>query len=35
MANEQMTNQSFRERIGIEEKNYPIASKIIKEIINS
>ena len=35
MSNEKMTNQSFRERMGIEEKNYPMASKIIKETINS
>jgi predicted HTH transcriptional regulator len=35
MDNEQMTNQSFRERMGIEEKNYPMASKIIKEALNS
>ena len=35
MDNEKMTNQSFRERMGIEEKNYPMASKIIKETMNS
>ena len=34
MNNEKMTNQSFRERMGIEEKNYPMASKIIKETVN-
>jgi len=34
MDNQKMTNQSFRERMGIEEKNYPMASKIIKEVIN-
>jgi predicted HTH transcriptional regulator len=35
MDNEKMTNQSFRERMGIAEKNYPMASKIIKETINA
>ena len=35
MSNEKMTNQSFRERMGIEEKNYPMVSKIIKETINA
>lgn len=35
MENEQMTNQSFRKRMGIEEKNYPMASKIIRETLNS
>ena len=34
MNNEKMTNQSLRERMGIEEKNYPMASKIIKETVN-
>jgi predicted HTH transcriptional regulator len=35
MDNEKMTNQSFRERMGIEERNYSMASRIIKEAINS
>ena len=35
MSNEKMSNQSFRERMGIEEKNYPMVSKIIKETINA
>ena len=35
MENEKMTNQSFRERMGIEEKNYSMASRIIKETINA
>jgi len=35
MENEKMTNQSFRKRIGIEDKNYSIASRIIKETVNS
>jgi len=30
---EQMTNQSFRERMGIDEKNYPMASRIIADTI--
>jgi hypothetical protein len=34
MDNRKMTNQSFKERMGIEEKNYPMASKIIKEAVN-
>jgi len=34
MDNAKMTNQSFRERMGIEDKNYPMASKIIKDAIN-
>ena len=32
--NTQMTNQSFRERMGINEKNYSMISRIIKETIN-
>ncbi|GHT76321.1 hypothetical protein AGMMS50262_14200 [Bacteroidia bacterium] len=35
MDNEKMTNQSFRERMGIDEKNYPMASKVIKDTVNS
>ena len=35
MNNEKMTNQSFRERMGIEEKNYSMVSRIIKESVNS
>jgi len=35
MEREKMTNQSFRERMGIEEKNYSMVSRIIKETINS
>jgi predicted HTH transcriptional regulator len=34
MDNEQMTNQSFRERMGIEEKNYSMVSRMIKETTN-
>lgn len=33
VSNEKMTNQSFRTRLGIEEKNYPMVSRIIKEAI--
>ena len=35
MENEKMTNQSFRERIGIKDKNYSIASRVIRETVNS
>ena len=35
MEKERMTNQSFRERMEIEEKNYPMASKLIKETCNA
>jgi predicted HTH transcriptional regulator len=35
MDNEKMTNQSFRERMGIEEKNYSIVSRIIRETVNA
>ena len=35
MDNEKMTNQSFRERLGIEEKNYSIVSRIIRDTINT
>lgn len=35
MEKEKMTNQSFRERMGIEEKNYPMVSKLIKETCNT
>ncbi len=33
MSNEMMTNKSFRERMGVEEKNYTAISNIIKETI--
>jgi predicted HTH transcriptional regulator len=33
MQNEKMTNQSLRERFEVEEKNYPMVSRIIKETI--
>lgn len=34
ISNEKMTNSSLRERFGIGEKNYPAASKIIRDTIN-
>lgn len=33
MSNEMMTNTSFRERMGVEEKNYPMVSIIIRETV--
>lgn len=33
MSNEMMTNKSFRERMGVEEKNYPMVSIIIREAV--
>lgn len=33
VMNESMTNQTLRERFGIEERNYPMASRVIKETI--
>lgn len=35
VSNESMTNQSLRERFGIEDKNYSNASRIIRDTINS
>jgi predicted HTH transcriptional regulator len=35
MDNERMTNQSFRERMGIEERNYSIVSRIIRETVSA
>jgi predicted HTH transcriptional regulator len=35
MAKEQMTNQSFRERMGIEDENAAMVSRIIKDTVNS
>lgn len=35
VSGESMTNQTLRERFGIEEKNYSIASRIISEAIKS
>ena len=33
VSNEFMSNQSFRERLGIEEKNYAIVSRIISDTL--
>lgn len=33
MSNEMMTNKSFRERMGVEEKNYPMVSIVIREAV--
>jgi predicted HTH transcriptional regulator len=35
MENKKMTNQSFRERMGIEEKNYSIVSRVIRDTITT
>jgi len=35
LKNEKMTNQSLRERFEVEERNYPMVSKIIKETIEA
>ncbi|MDR1021847.1 MAG: putative DNA binding domain-containing protein [Prevotellaceae bacterium] len=35
MEKEQMTNQSFRERMGIEDENAAMVSRIIKDTVNS
>jgi len=35
VSGEYMTNQSLRERLNIDKKNYPIVSRIIKESIES
>jgi predicted HTH transcriptional regulator len=35
MENKKMTNQSFRERMGIEEKNYSIVSRVIRDTITA
>ena len=32
---QQMTNQSFRERMGIAESNYPMASRIIADTLEA
>lgn len=30
-----MTNQTLRERLGIDKQNYPMASRIIKDALNA
>ena len=33
VTNDKMTNQTLRERLGIEKQNYPMASRIIKDAL--
>lgn len=33
LANEMLTNKSLRERLGVDEKNYPLVSAVIKEAL--
>jgi predicted HTH transcriptional regulator len=35
VAGKRMTNSSLRERLGIEKRNYPMASRIIKDTIDA
>lgn len=35
VSNDQMTNSSFRERLGVEQKNYATVSRIIRETIDA
>lgn len=35
VSNEKMTNQSLRSRLGIEDRNYPMASRIIKDTLDA
>ena len=35
VSNEKMTNQTLRERLGIDEKNYPMVSRIFKETLEA
>lgn len=35
VSNDQMTNASLRERFSIEDKNYPMASRIIADTMNA
>ena len=35
VSNDKMTNQSLRMRLGIDDKNYPMASRIIKDAIDN
>ena len=35
VSNESMTNQSLRSRLGIEDKNYPMASRIIRDTLQA
>ena len=35
VSNEQMTNSSFRDRLGVDQKNYATVSRIIREAIDT
>ena len=35
VTSEKMTNQTLRDRMGIEKQNYPMASRIIKDAIDA
>ena len=35
VSNEKMTNQSLRSQLGIDDKNYPMASRIIKDTVEA
>ena len=35
VSNEKMSNQSLRARLGIEDRNYPMASRIIKDTLDA
>ena len=35
VTSDKMTNQSLRERMGIDKQNYPMASRIIKDTIDA
>lgn len=35
VSNDKMTNKSLRQRLGIDDKNYPMASRIIRDSIDA
>ena len=35
VSNDKMTNQTLRARLGIDDKNYPMASRIIKDTLEA
>lgn len=35
VSNEMMTNQSLRQRLGVEDKNYPMVSRLIKDSVKA
>ena len=35
VSNDKMTNQTLRSRLGIDDKNYPMASRIIKDTLEA